>query len=63
VAIDLNVAKVEDAPDPRHQGRSCSYLPQGPDNTGDGVSSAFLSGKQHGEKRLKHGYHWQSNPA
>ena len=39
------VAKVEDAPDPRHQGCSCSFLPQNPDNTGDGVLSAFPPGE------------------
>jgi len=55
--VNLNVAKAEDAPGPRHQGRSCSYLPQGHDNAGDGVSSAFPSGKQPGEKRLEFGYH------
>ena len=60
--IILNVAKVEDAPGPRHQGRSCSHLPQGLDNAGDGVSSAFPSGKQHGEKRFIIGYHWQLYP-
>ena len=38
-------SKVEDTPGPRHQGRSCSRLPQGLDNAGDGVSSAFLKGK------------------
>jgi hypothetical protein len=45
-----NVAKVEDAAGPRHQGRSCSLLPQGLDNAGDAVSSAFLKGKQHSKK-------------
>jgi len=29
---------------------------------GDGVSSAFPLGKQHGEKRFIIGYHWRSNP-
>jgi hypothetical protein len=45
-----NVAKVEDTAGPRHQGRSCSRLPQGLDNEGDAVSSAFLKGKQHSKK-------------
>jgi len=35
-----------DAPDPRHQGRSRSRLLRALDNKGDGVSSAFLKGKQ-----------------
>jgi hypothetical protein len=38
-------AKVEDTSGQRHQGRSCSRLPQGFDNEGDGASSAFLKGK------------------
>jgi len=37
----LNWAKVEDAPDPRHQGRSRSKLLRALDNKGDGVSSTF----------------------
>jgi len=54
------VAKVEDAAGPpaagstlrsdKHQGCSCSRLPQSLDNAGDAVSSAFPKGKQHGEK-------------
>jgi len=44
--INLNRAKVEDAPDPRRQGRSRSKLLRALDNKGDGVSSAFPSGKQ-----------------
>ena len=48
--VHPNVAKVEDTADPRHQGRSCSHLPQGVDNAGDAVSSAFLKGKQHSKK-------------
>ncbi len=43
-----NWAKVEDAPDPRHQGRSRSRLLRAFDNAGDGVSSAFPKGKQNG---------------
>jgi len=46
------VAKVEDAAGPRHQGCSCSRLPQSLDNAGDAVSSAFPEGKQYGEKNL-----------
>jgi hypothetical protein len=46
------VAKVEDAAGPRHQGCSCSRLPQSLDNAGDAVSSDFPEGKQHGEKTL-----------
>ena len=42
------LSKVEDAPDPRHQGRSRSRLLQVLDNEGDGVSSAFPQGKQNG---------------
>ena len=41
-------AKVEDAPDLRHQGRSRSRLLQALDNEEDGVSSAFPTGKQNG---------------
>jgi len=48
--MNPNVAKVEDAAGPRHQGRSCRRIPQGLDNTGDAVSSAFLQGKQHSKK-------------
>jgi len=47
-----NIAKVEDTAGLRHQGRSCSRLPQGLDNTGNAVSSAFLKGKQHSKKTL-----------
>jgi len=50
-----NVAKVEDTAGPRHQGRSCSRLPQRLDNAGDAVSSAFLKGKQHSKKSC---FHW-----
>jgi len=52
-----NVAKVEDSAGPRHQGRSCSRLPQGLDNAGDAVSSAFLKGKQHSKKGVFIGCH------
>jgi hypothetical protein len=52
-----NVAKVEDTAGPRHQGRSCSRLPQGLDNAGDAVSSAFLKGKQHSKKGVFIGWH------
>jgi len=52
-----NVAKVEDTAGPRHQGRSCSRLPQGLDNAGDGVSSAFPKGKQHSKKGVFIGRH------
>ncbi len=45
-----NVAKVEDAPGPRRQGRSRSNLLLTLDNKGDGVLSAFPEGKQRGEK-------------
>jgi len=38
-----SVAKVEDIAGPRHQGRSCNRLPQGLDNAGNAVSSAFLT--------------------
>ena len=51
-----NVAKVEDAAGPRHQGRSCSRLPQGLDNAGDAESSAFLKGKQHSKKGVFIGF-------
>ena len=34
----------------RHQGFSCSRLPQRLDNEGFAVSSAFLKGKQHSKK-------------
>jgi len=57
----LNVAKVEDVSDPRRQGWSRSHLLRTLENKGDGVSSAFPWGKQHGEKRYLFGYHWQSN--
>jgi hypothetical protein len=46
------IAKVEDAAGPKHQGCSCSRLPQSLDNAGDAVSSAFPEGKQHGEKNF-----------
>ena len=52
-----NVAKVEDTAGPRLQGRSCSSLPQGLDNAGDAVSSAFLKGKQHSKKGVFIGCH------
>ncbi len=39
--VNPNVAKVESAADPRRQGCSCSNLPQGLDNAGDAVPSAF----------------------
>jgi hypothetical protein len=39
--IYLNIAKVEDASDPRRQGCSRSHLLRTLDNKGDGVSSAF----------------------
>jgi hypothetical protein len=55
--IILKVAKVEDTAGPRHQGRSCSRLPQGLDNEGDAVSSAFLKGKQHSKKAVFIGCH------
>jgi hypothetical protein len=55
--VNPNVAKVEDTAGPRHQGRSCSRLPQGLDNTGDAVSSAFLKGKQHSKKNINIGCH------
>jgi hypothetical protein len=48
--LSTNGAKVEDTAGPRHKGRSCSRLPQGLDNAGDAVSSAFLKGKQHSKK-------------
>jgi hypothetical protein len=48
--LNPNVTKVEDTAGPRHQGRCCSRLQQGLDNTGDAVSSAFLKGKQHNKK-------------
>jgi len=50
VTIYPIAAKVEDAAGPRHQGCSCSRLPQSLDNAGDAVSSAFPKGKQHGVK-------------
>ncbi|PLX52527.1 MAG: hypothetical protein C0611_07920 [Desulfobacteraceae bacterium] len=40
----------------RHQGRSCSRLPQGFDNARDAVSSAFLKGKQHSKKGIFIGF-------
>ena len=48
--INPDVAKVEDTAGPRHQGHSCSRLPQGLDNAGDAVPLAFLKGKQHRKK-------------
>jgi hypothetical protein len=48
----LNWAKVEDATDLRHQGRSRSQLLRALDNKGDGVSSAFPEGKQNGDNLL-----------
>jgi len=48
--LNPNVAKVEDAPDPRRQGWSRSKLLRTLDNKGDGVLSAFPEGKQYGEK-------------
>ena len=56
-----NVEKVEDTAGPRHQGRSCSRLPQGLDNAGDAVSSAFLKGKQHSKKGVFIGCHQRLN--
>ena len=41
------VAKVEDAADPRRQGRSRSELLRTLGNKGDAVSSAFPKGKKH----------------
>ena len=46
-----------DTAGPRHQGHSCSRLPQGFDNAGDVVSSAFLKGKQHSKKGVFAGCH------
>jgi hypothetical protein len=43
-----NVAKIEDASDPRRQGRSRSKILRALDNKGDGVLSVFPKGKQHG---------------
>ena len=48
--INPDVAKVEDTSGPRHQGHGCSRLPQGLENLGDAVSSAFLKGKRHRKK-------------
>jgi hypothetical protein len=56
MGLDPNVAKVEDTAGPRHQGRSCSRLPQGFDNARDAVSSAFLKGKQHSKKGIFIGF-------
>ena len=56
MGLDPNVAKVEDTAGPRHQGRSCSWLPQGFDNARDAVSSAFLKGKQHSKKGIFIGF-------
>jgi len=53
--INPIAAKVEDTADPRHQGRSCSRLPQGLDNAGDVMSSAFLKGKRHSKIKC---FHW-----
>ncbi len=47
--VNPNVAKVGDASDPRRQGRSCTSVPQAPDNKGYAVSPAFPKGKKHGE--------------
>ena len=44
--IDPDVAKVEDAVDPRHRGGSCSHIPRILDNEGDAASSTFLQGKK-----------------
>jgi len=41
-------AKVEDAPDLRHQGRSRNRLLRALDNEKDVASSAFPRGKQNG---------------
>jgi len=57
VSLNPNVAKAEDTAGPRHQGRSCSRLPQGLDNAGDAVSSSFLKGKQHSKKGVFIGCH------
>ena len=46
--VNSNVAKVEDASDPRRQGQSRSELLRTLDNKGDGVLSVFPKGKQHG---------------
>jgi hypothetical protein len=56
MGLDPNVAKIEDTAGPRHQGRSCSRLPQGFDNARDAVSSAFLKGKQHSKKSVFIGF-------
>jgi len=56
MGLDPNVAKVEDTAGPRHQGRSCSRLPQGFDNARDLVSSAFLKCKQHSKKGIFIGF-------
>ena len=56
MGLDPNVAKVEDTAGPRHQGRSCSRLPQGFDNARDAASSAFLKGKQHSRKDVFIGF-------
>ncbi len=66
MGLDPNVAKAEDTAGPpdngssfhyeRHQGRSCSRLPQGFDNARDAVSSAFLKGKKHSKKSVFIGF-------
>jgi len=51
------ISKVEDSAGPRHQSCSCRRLPQGIDNAGDAVSSAFLKGKKHSKKGIFIGCH------
>jgi len=60
INLNPNVSKVENAEGPRHQGRSPATqsginlrrLPQGLDNEGIAVLSAFLKGKQHSKKAV-----------
>ena len=55
--VNPNVAKVEDAVDPRRQGWSCTCLPRTLGNKGDAVSSAFPVGKKHGKLDIIIGSH------
>jgi len=43
-SIHLNVAKAEDAADPRRQGRSGTKVPRSLDHTGDAASNGFPEG-------------------
>jgi len=44
VRVDLDIAKDEDAADPRRPGRCCTWVPQAPANTEDAASYGFPEG-------------------